>query len=399
MAENTPNKQDEKKPTAADGKNAPAQPKPAEASQPPKAEETKPTPTPLKTTDDKTAAKPPTTAKPSAPKPKEDEKKTRAARPPTGVAKDKPIAEKKEPEAPPIPQSAPRPKEAEKIVYLKLSDLLPFKNHPFQVKNDNEMAAMVDSIKDKGVTQPAIVRLTKDGKYEMVSGHRRQRASELAGFTDMPCIIKDLTDEQAITQMVEDNTTQRENILPSERAKALKMQLDAIKRQGARDGGENVGERSNEIVAKRNNMSVKNVQRFIKLNDLSPDLMKYVDQKVDDIKIGFTTAVELAFITPQNQQYIAIAIEGNQSSPSQSQAQKMRELDKQKMLTPDTIDGIMSEQKKEVEKVIISTQELHQYFGKDKTPREMKDTILKLLEDYSKKQDIKKPAPTQTHEK
>ncbi|WP_407712687.1 ParB/RepB/Spo0J family partition protein [Clostridium sporogenes] len=140
------------------------------------------------------------------------------------------------PELPPEPRQAPRPGEQEQIVYLNLSELYAFKDHPFQVRNDEEMAAMVESVKDKGVTQPAIVRPREDGGYEIVSGHRRQKASELAGFTDMPCIIRNMTDEQAITQMVEDNTNQRENILPSERAKALQMQLEAIKRQGARTG-------------------------------------------------------------------------------------------------------------------------------------------------------------------
>ena len=138
-------------------------------------------------------------------------------------------------ETPAAPAEAPRPAKDEQIVYIKLSELHAFKNHPFQVRNDEEMKAMVSSVRDKGVTQPAIVRPREDGGYEIVSGHRRQKASELAGFTDMPCIIRNLTDEQAITQMVEDNTNQRENILPSERAKALKMQLEAIKHQGAKE--------------------------------------------------------------------------------------------------------------------------------------------------------------------
>lgn len=137
-------------------------------------------------------------------------------------------------ETPAAPAEAPRPGKEEQIVYIKLSELHAFKNHPFQVRNDEEMKAMVSSVRDKGVTQPAIVRPREDGGYEIVSGHRRQKASELAGFLDMPCIVRDLTDEQAITQMVEDNTNQRENILPSERAKALKMQLEAIKHQGAK---------------------------------------------------------------------------------------------------------------------------------------------------------------------
>ena len=314
-------------------------------------------------------------------------KKTRAARPPKGPKEEAPEKEP-EPEKSPEPREAPRPGEQEQIVYLNLSELHAFKNHPFEVRNDEEMRAMVESVKDKGVTQPAIVRPREDGGYELVSGHRRQKASELAGFTDMPCIVRNLTDEQAITQMVEDNTNQRENILPSERAKALKMQLDAIKRQGARDNNGGNGQRSNEIVAERNKMTVKQVQRYIKLNDLVPDLMKMVDAK----GIAFTPAVELAFITPKNQRYIAVAIEGQQSAPSLSQAQRMKELDSKKILNPDVIDGIMLEEKKEADKVILSSQELSQYFGKEKTPREMKDTIINLLEQYKAQQkDISAP--------
>jgi ParB-like chromosome segregation protein Spo0J len=264
---------------------------------------------------------------------------------------------------------------------------------------------MVESVKDKGVTQPAIVRPREDGGYEIVSGHRRQKATELAGYFEMPCIVRNLTDEEAITQMVEDNTNQRENILPSERAKALKMQLEAIKRQGARadlsTSGQDApkfenGQRSNQVVAERNKMTVKQVQRYIKLNDLVPDLMKMVDEK----KIAFTPAVEMAYIKPKNQRYIAVAIEGQQSAPSLSQAQRMRQLDEKGMLNADVIDGIMLEEKKEADKVIISSQELSQYFGKDKTPREMKDTIIKLLDEWKGQQkDIAKPEKQAEQEK
>lgn len=320
-------------------------------------------------------------------------------------AKSEPPASKAEPPAKAEPVAAPRSQEVEQVVYIKLSELHPFKNHPFQVRDNDEMRAMVESVKDKGITNAAVVRPREGGGYEMVSGHRRMKASELAGFVDMPCIVRNLTDEQAITQMVEDNTTQRESILPSERAKALKMQLEAIKRQGARgdlatsgqDGPklEN-GQRSNQIVADRNKMAVKQVQRYIKLNDLVPDLMKMVDAK----KIAFTPAVELSYIKPKNQRYIAIAIEGQQSAPSLSQAQRMRELDQKNMLNGDVIDGIMLEEKKEVDKVIISSQELSQYFGKDKTPREMKDQILKLLDEWKGKQkDIAKPEKKAEQEK
>ena len=301
------------------------------------------------------------------------------------------------PAPPPEPKEAPRTGEQEQIVYLNLSELHPFKDHPFQVRQDEEMKAMVESVKDKGVTNPAIVRPREKGGYEIVSGHRRQLASEMANYTNMPCIIRNLTDEQAITQMVEDNTNQRENILPSERAKALKMQLDAIKRQGARDENGIKGQRSNEIVAERNKTTVKQVQRYIKLNELVPDLLRKVDEK----KIPFTTAVELAFISQKNQNYIAVAIEGQQAAPSLSQTQRMRDLDQKGILNGDMIDGIMMEEKKEADKVIISSQELSKYFGPDKTPREMKDTILKLLDEHKAKNppELSKPEKQNVPEK
>lgn len=304
-------------------------------------------------------------------------------------------------ETPAAPAEAPRPGKEEQIVYIKLSELHAFKNHPFQVRNDEEMKAMVSSVRDKGVTQPAIVRPREDGGYEIVSGHRRQKASELAGFLDMPCIVRDLTDEQAITQMVEDNTNQRENILPSERAKALKMQLEAIKHQGAKEATsgqldpKDAGRRSNEIVAERNKMTVKQVQRYIKLNDLVPDLQKMMDAG----QIKFTPAVELAYIKPKNQRYIAVAIEGQQSAPSLSQAQRMRELDQKGVLNGDVIDGIMMEDKKEVDKVILTGAELGKYFGKETTPREMKDQIIKLLDDWKGQQkEVAKPEKKATQQ-
>lgn len=289
------------------------------------------------------------------------------------------------PKEPEQPKDAPR-RGKEQIVYIKLNELHAFKNHPFEVRDDEEMRAMVSSVKDKGVTQPAIVRPREDGGYEIVSGHRRQKASELAGYADMPCIVRNLTDDEAITQMVEDNLNQREEILPSERAKALKMQLEAIKHQGSRTSGQidpkDAGKRSNEIVAERNKMAVKQVQRYIRLNELVPDLMKLMDEK----KLGFTTAVELSYIGKKNQNYIAVAIDSQQSSPSQAQAKRMRELDEKKLLNGDVIDGIMMEDKKEVDKVILTGAELSKYFGKETTPREMKDQIIKLLDDWKGQQ-------------
>ena len=330
----------------------------------------------------------------AAQKPAPGQKSAKASKAPKPAKATPEVKAPVQAETPAAPAEAPRPGKEEQIVYIKLSELHAFKNHPFQVRNDEEMKAMVSSVRDKGVTQPAIVRPREDGGYEIVSGHRRQKASELAGFVDMPCIVRDLTDEQAITQMVEDNTNQRENILPSERAKALKMQLEAIKHQGAKEATsgqldpKDAGRRSNEIVAERNKMTVKQVQRYIKLNDLVPDLQKMMDAG----QIKFTPAVELAYIKPKNQRYIAVAIEGQQSAPSLSQAQRMRELDQKGVLNGDVIDGIMMEDKKEVDKVILTGAELGKYFGKETTPREMKDQIIKLLDDWKGQQkEVAKP--------
>ena len=214
---------------------------------------------------------------------------------------------------------------------------------------------------------------------------RRSKASELAGFADIPCIVREMTDEEAILAMTDDNLRQRETILPSEKAISLKMQVEAIKRQGVRDtSGQNVqnseaGKRSVDIVGERNGMNAKQVQRYICLTKLVPDLRKMSDEG----RLGFTQAVEMSFISPKNQNLIAVSIEGEQSKPSLSQAQRLRQLDKEKQLNGDVIDAILSQEKKEVDKVIITGAELSKYFGKDKTPREMKDTIIKLLDDMA----------------
>ena len=395
----TPDKGATPTPTKDDGPN-PEKPKeqeqePKRRGRPPKADKDKgaaPAQKEALGKKDKAAQKPtqPGKTEKAAPSGK-TEKAPKAPKPAKGASEVKAPVQA---EMPLAPAEAPRPAKDEQIVYIKLSDLHAFRNHPFQVRNDEEMKAMVSSVRDKGVTQPAIVRPREDGGYEIVSGHRRQKASELAGFTDMPCIIRNLTDEQAITQMVEDNTNQRENILPSERAKALKMQLEAIKHQGAKEATsgqldpKDAGRRSNEIVAERNKMTVKQVQRYIKLNDLVPDLQKMMDAG----QIKFTPAVELAYIKPKNQRYIAVAIESQQSAPSLSQAQRMRELDQKGVLNGDVIDGIMMEDKKEVDKVILTGAELSKYFGKETTPREMKDQIIKLLDDWKGQQkEVAKP--------
>ena len=286
-------------------------------------------------------------------------------------------------EQPPTPRDATRGVK-EEIVYLNLSELHPFKNHPFSVRDDAEMQGLVESVKAAGVNQPALVRPREGGGYEIIAGHRRQRASELAGFANMPCIVRNMTDDEAILAMTDDNLRHREKILPMEKAQSLKMQVEAIKHQGARPGEDDksAGKRSTQVVGDRNGMNYKQVQRYIRLTELVPDLQKMVDEK----QLAFTPAVEISFIRPKHQKYIAVAIEGQQSSPSLSQAQRLRELDKEGKLNGDVIDGILSEEKREVDKVIINSAELEKYFGKDKSPREMKDTILALLDEWKEKQ-------------
>ena len=337
----------------------------------------------------KDAAKPRRGRPPKADKAAPDKAKPQ---PRDKMSQSKPPAGKGAPataEAPAATEQPPAPRDAtrgvkEEIVYLNLAELHPFKNHPFGVRDDAEMQGLVESVKAAGVNQPALVRPREGGGYEIIAGHRRQRASELAGFVNMPCIVRNMTDDEAILAMTDDNLRHRERILPTEKAAALKQQVEAIKHQGARPGEDDrdAGKRSTQIVGDRNGMNYKQVQRYIRLTELVPDLQKMVDEK----QLSFTPAVEISFIRPKHQKYIAVAIEGQASSPSLSQAQKMRELDKEGKLNGDVIDGILSEQKKEVDKVIINSAELEKYFGKDKTPREMKDTILALLDEWKEKQ-------------
>lgn len=302
-----------------------------------------------------------------------------------------PAAPQPAPEVPPQPRDATRA-EKEEIVYLNLSELFPFKDHPFGVRDDAEMKGLVESVKDNGVHQPALVRPREGGGYEIIAGHRRQRASELAGFGNMPCIIRNMTDDEAILAMTDDNLRHREKILPMEKAQSLKMQVEAISHQGSKLEGVaagDVGKRSTEIVGERNGMNYKQVQRYIRLTELVPELQSMVNEK----KLSFTPAVEISFIKPKNQRFIAVSIEGEQASPSLSQAQELRKLDKDGKLNGDVIDGILSREKKEVDKVIISAAELNKYFGKDATPREMKDQIMSLLDAWKEKQPPERTAP------
>ena len=317
------------------------------------------------------------------------------------MSQSKPSAAPDKSETPPVePEKSASPRDAtraekEEIVYLNLSELHPFKNHPFGVRDDAEMRALVESVMAGGVNQPALVRPREGGGYEIIAGHRRQRASELAGYANMPCIVRNMTDDEAILAMTDDNLRQRAEILPSEKAVSLKMQVDAIKHQGGPGLGDDAGKRSTEIVGARNGINYKQVQRYIRLTELVPDLQKMMDEK----KLSFTPAVEISFIRPKYQRYIAVSIEG-ESSPSLSQAQQLRKLDKENKLNPDVIDGILSqEKKKEDRSVIINGAELDKYFGKEVTPRQMKEKIIALLDEWKEKQPPELTKPERKTEK
>lgn len=301
------------------------------------------------------------------------------------------------------PAAPPRPVEDQKVVYLKLSELHPFhtfRPHPFQVRDDAKMKETVASVKQMGVITPATVRPEKDGNgYEIIAGHRRCRASELAGLEVLPCIVREMTDHEAIREM-RDSNKQRDGMLPTELARLLDLEMEDIKHQGVplKNVAEgDIGKRSAEIVGEAHGMNYKKVMRYIRLNSLVPELQAMVDGHEDEngkrVKgLGFMPAVELSYIRPKNQQLIAVSIEGEQASPSVAQAKKLRELDQQNKLTGDVIDAILSEEKKEVGQVIISADELSKYFGKEVTPRQMKDQIMALLDKWKEKQPPEKKA-------
>lgn len=275
------------------------------------------------------------------------------------------------PGQPPVPREAPHPKKPEQIVHIDLTELHALKDHPFGVRDDAEIQALAESVKDKGVNSPALVRPREGGGYKIVAGHRRQRASELAGFKDMPCIVRQMIDDEAILAMTDNNLRQREKIPRSEKAVSLKMLVEAIKHQGARDtSGQNVpkkdaGKLSFDLVGERNVIMGKQVQRYIRLTELVPGLLKAADEG----KLSLTPAVELSFIRPKNQNLIAVSIDGQQSSPSVSQEKTMRELDQKGQLNGNAIDGILSQEKKEEIRVIISGAELENISARAKPCR------------------------------
>lgn len=283
-----------------------------------------------------------------------------------------------------------------KITLLPLSELHDFPNHPFKVRDDEAMQETTESIRQYGVLVPAIVRLREDGGYEIIAGHRRRHGSELAGLSAMPCIVRQMDDDTATILMVDSNI-QRENILPSERAQAYKMKLEAIRRKAGRPAkeAENLpeencdqvghnfdGKRSVEIVADEAGESKSQVQRYIRLTELTPELQQMVDEK----KIGMTPAVEISYLKPEEQQMLLTAIDSEQATPSLSQAQRMKKLSRDGKLNDDTMLDIMMEQKKpEGYNVVLSADKLRKYFPRSYTPQKMEETILKLLDAWLRK--------------
>ena len=276
-------------------------------------------------------------------------------------------------------------RQTEQIQQIPIADLHPFKNHPFKVLDDEAMQRTVESVAQFGVLAPLVVRPREEGGYEIISGHRRQHAAELAGLKTLPVIVRNMDDDQAVIQMVDSNL-QRESILPSERAFAYKMKLEAIKNQGARSDltSSQIGTklRSDEKVAQDAGDSRNQVQRFIRLTNLIPELLELVDQK----KISFNPAVELSYLADSEQRDFLEAMQDTQNAPSLSQAQRIKRLSQEGQCSYEAIFDIMGEEKKaEMDRVTIKNDVLRKYFPKSYTPKQMEDTILKLLEQWQKK--------------
>ena len=276
----------------------------------------------------------------------------------------------------------------EKVQNLRLSELFPFKDHPFQIRDDEEMEKMVDSIKDHGVLTPAIVRPRPEGGYELVSGHRRHRGCTLAGLDTMPCIVRKMDDDTAVILMVDSNC-QREHILPSEKAKAYKMMLDAMKRQAGRPSSKNVSQvgthlRSDQILAEQTGQSRNQIQRYIRLTDLIPDLLNMVDEG----QLKLTPAVELSALAPHEQEEVLEYLQYMECTPSLSQAQKLKTASKNAPLTPESIEKIMSAKTPSVSarepQIRLSVSKIEQYFPKGYTIEQMEQYIIRLLENYER---------------
>lgn len=277
----------------------------------------------------------------------------------------------------------------EKVQNIPLGELHPFRNHPFKVKDDAAMQDTVDSVREYGVLVPAIARPDPSGGYELIAGHRRHHASELAGKETMPVIVRDLDDDAATIIMVDSNL-QREELLPSERAFAYKMKLEAMKRQAGRPSRENVSQvgtqkRSDQIMAEQVGESRNQIQRFIRLTELIPTLLDMVDER----KIALNPAVELSYLKKEEQTLLLEAMDSEQATPSLSQAQRLKKFSQQKMLSLDVMRVVMSEEKKtDLDRVTLKNETLRKYFPKSYTPKQMEDTIIKLLEGWYKKRQL-----------
>lgn len=274
----------------------------------------------------------------------------------------------------------------EQIVELPLKQLHPFKNHPFHVRDDEAMARTVESVKEYGVLTPGIARPLPKGGYEIVAGHRRKHACELAGLATMPFIVREMDDDTATILMCDSNL-QRENILPSERAFAYKMKLEAMKRQAGRpkNNSPQVASnfRSDDAVAKSANISGDTLRRIVRLTELVPDLL----QMVDDKKIALNPAVEMSYLKPEEQSKLLSVMTAQEATPSLSQAQRLKRYSQEGKLSEDVMDAIMSEEKKEVDRITLTSDKLKQYFPKSFTPRQMEETIFKLLEQWQQKRE------------
>ncbi len=273
----------------------------------------------------------------------------------------------------------------EQVRQIPIGELFPFKNHPFKVLDDDSMSDTVESVKQSGVLSPLIARPRPKGGYEIISGHRRQHAAELAGLETLPVIVRQMDDDAAIILMVDSNL-QREHILPSERAFAYKMKLDAMKNQGTRSdltSTQVVSKlRSNEKLGAENNQSRETVRRFIRLTNLIPELLDMVDNKT----VSFNPAVELSYLSPEQQQEVIRAMDDTQNFPSVSQAKRIKKLAQDGTFTTETVVAIMGEEKKsELDTVTIKNDTLRKYFPRNYTPKQMEDTIIKLLEQWQKK--------------
>lgn len=280
-------------------------------------------------------------------------------------------------------------KKSERIQEIPLSELHPFKNHPFRVVDDEAMQRTVESVAQFGVLAPALARPRPEGGYELVAGHRRMRASELAGLETMPVIVRQMDDDTATIAMVDSNL-QRETLLPSERAFAYKMKMDAMARRAGRPSKENSGQvgrdfqgkESREIIAEQTGESARQVQRFINLTNLIPELLDMVDRK----EIAFNPAVELSFLNKEEQQGFLEAMDYGQSTPSLSQAQRIKKLSQVGMCTQEAMNTIMNEEKKsELDTITLKNDVLRKYFPRSYTPKQMQDTIIRLLEQWQKK--------------